>query len=71
MGLIYTLLPKHLYSLTYLLSIMKTLNVTFEDDEYHILIKAKKELSWHDFIIKNALQHELQKGDLDGNDNNK
>ena len=43
---------------------MKTLNVTFEDDEYHILVKAKKELSWHDFIIKCALDRELQKGEL-------
>lgn len=31
---------------------MKTINVTFEDEEYDKLIKRKGDLSWHDFIIK-------------------
>ncbi len=32
---------------------MKTLNVTFENEEYKRLAKAKngKNLSWHDFIL--------------------
>ena len=31
---------------------MKTLNVTFEDEEYNQLVAKKGELSWHDFIMK-------------------
>lgn len=38
-------------SITYLLIIMKTINVTFDDEEYADLIKRKGELSWHDFIF--------------------
>jgi len=30
---------------------MKTINVTFEDKEIELLIKMKKKLSWHDFIM--------------------
>ncbi len=37
---------------------MKTINVTFEDTEYDILLKIKKDMSWHDFI--------MQKGGKDG-----
>ena len=31
---------------------MKTINVTFEDQEYEKLLKAKEEKSWHDFILE-------------------
>jgi predicted CopG family antitoxin len=31
---------------------MKTINVTFTDEEYERLIKKKKEHSWHDYILK-------------------
>ena len=31
---------------------MKNINVTFDDEEYSELISAKKDLSWHDFILK-------------------
>jgi len=33
---------------------MKTINVTFTDEEYQELLKKKTEtkLSWHDFILK-------------------
>jgi len=34
---------------------MKTINVTFEDDEYKELKKKKGKHSWHDFIINNHL----------------
>ena len=30
---------------------MKTINVTFDDKEYEILLKLKGHLSWHDFIV--------------------
>jgi predicted CopG family antitoxin len=30
---------------------MKTINVPFEDKDYEDLLKAKGELSWHDFIL--------------------
>jgi len=30
---------------------MKTINVTFEDDEIKSLIKLKGERSWHDYIM--------------------
>lgn len=31
---------------------MKTINVTFEDKEHKKLIEKKRDLSWHDFILK-------------------
>jgi hypothetical protein len=31
---------------------MKNINVTFEDEEYEEILKRKKELTWHDFILK-------------------
>jgi len=31
---------------------MKNINVTFEDEEYEEILKRKKELTWHDFIMK-------------------
>lgn len=31
---------------------MKTINVTFSDEEHKLLLEAKEELSWHDFILK-------------------
>ncbi|MHA1950844.1 MAG: hypothetical protein ACW99G_12595 [Candidatus Thorarchaeota archaeon] len=30
---------------------MKTINVTFTDEEHGALLQAKDKLSWHDFII--------------------
>lgn len=30
---------------------MKTINVTFEDDEYEQLTSAKADVNWHDFIL--------------------
>ena len=30
---------------------MKTINETFDDDEYKRLIQVKKDYSWHDFIM--------------------
>jgi len=30
---------------------MKTINVTFEDDEFEKLLKAKTDKSWRDFIL--------------------
>ncbi len=29
---------------------MKTINVTFTDEEHGVLMKIKGKLSWHDFI---------------------
>ena len=31
---------------------MKTINVTFTKEEHEQLIKAKGDLSWHDYIMK-------------------
>lgn len=33
---------------------MKTINVTLTDEEHEMLVQAKGELSWHDFIVKMA-----------------
>jgi len=30
---------------------MKTINETFTDEEHKSLVKLKKRLSWHDFIM--------------------
>jgi predicted CopG family antitoxin len=30
---------------------MKTINVTFEDDEFNALLKIKDNRSWRDFIL--------------------
>ena len=30
----------------------KTINVTFEDEEFNELEKAKGEMNWHDFVLK-------------------
>ena len=30
---------------------MKTINVTFTEDEYNLLVAVKKKRSWHDFIL--------------------
>lgn len=30
---------------------MKTINVTFEDDEFNILETAKQERNWREFIL--------------------
>ena len=39
---------------------MKTINVTFTDDEGEQLIKLKGNLSWHDFIM--TLTEETESG---------
>ena len=31
---------------------MKTINVTFTDEEHDVLVKTKDDLNWHDFILK-------------------
>lgn len=31
---------------------MKSINITFEDEEHKKLVEKKKGLSWHDFILK-------------------
>jgi len=31
---------------------MKTINVTFEDEEYERLVKKKGDKSWHNFIME-------------------
>lgn len=46
---------------------MKTINETFDDDEYNALIIVKKDLSWHDFILtlvkKRGVRNEINKRD--------
>lgn len=37
---------------------MRSINVWFEDEEIRILKEAKKNLTWHDFIMKNAIKDE-------------
>jgi len=48
---------------------MKTLNVTFEDEEYNQLAKVKngKNLSWHDFILT-LLEKQIKNGTGDNNE---
>ena len=31
---------------------MKTINVTFEDEEFEQIEKAKGEMNWHDFVMQ-------------------
>ncbi len=31
---------------------MKTINVTFSDEEHELLVEAKGDTSWHDFVLK-------------------
>jgi predicted CopG family antitoxin len=45
---------------------MKTINVTFTDDEYDELKSIKKEQSWHDFILEVARESEFIKKNPDG-----
>jgi hypothetical protein len=33
---------------------MKSILVTFEDREHRMLIRAKKKMSWHDFILSSV-----------------
>lgn len=40
---------------------MKTINVTFSDENHELLVKAKGELSWHDFILKLLEAEDLRK----------
>jgi len=40
---------------------MKQINVYFEDKEYEKLIRKKKDLSWHDFVLKLAELKDGQK----------
>jgi hypothetical protein len=39
---------------------MKTINVTFDDGEYKLLMKKKNGLSWHNFIMKLVKQEEIK-----------
>ncbi|MCK5176852.1 MAG: HNH endonuclease [Candidatus Aenigmarchaeota archaeon] len=38
-----------------------SLNITFEEEEYSELQKEKKDLTWHDFILKLTKLGEIQK----------
>lgn len=43
---------------------MRTINVTFEDEEYEKLKKKKGNMSWHDFIMllaKNYVEEKEEK----------
>ncbi len=40
---------------------MKTINVTFEDNEYNRLAEKKGEMSWHEFILKLLEEDKKQK----------
>ena len=31
---------------------MKTINVTFEDNEYKEIIKKKGDMTWHDYVLE-------------------
>jgi len=42
---------------------MKTINVTFTDNEHKKLMDVKKKLSWHDFVLK--LVRENQKNEVE------
>lgn len=35
---------------------MKTINVTFTDDEYKQLLNAKNSANWHDYILNKCVQ---------------
>jgi predicted CopG family antitoxin len=35
---------------------MKTINVAFDDNEFERLCKVKNDESWHDFILRAAIQ---------------
>jgi len=43
---------------------MKTINVSFEDDEYNALTKVKKETSWRNYILNTIPKEEPQAEDL-------
>ena len=40
---------------------MKSINETFTDEEFELLLKRKGDTTWHDFILR-------KKGDDDGSD---
>ena len=46
---------------------MKSINETFTDEEHAMLVKAKGDLSWHDFIIRGA-EHDRRNKGVSGND---
>ena len=46
---------------------MKTLNITFEDQEYKLMVKLKKEKSWRDFFLDMAYGLKSEKEDENGN----
>ena len=39
---------------------MKTVNVTFTDEEYEQLLTKKNSKNWHDFILQNTLHKDVQ-----------
>jgi len=52
-------IPK-VYKLTNTLNHMKQVNVHFTDEEFELLIKEKKDLNWHDFILRKDLNKEKE-----------
>ena len=55
---------------------MKTINVTFTDEEHETLMAAKGSLNWHDFILMNddlksliRFYHDFVRGDPAWDDN--
>jgi len=42
---------------------MKTINVTFTDDEHKKLMEVKEKLSWHDFILKLVRENQKHEGE--------
>jgi len=40
---------------------MKSISVTFEDDEFNQLIEKKGKISWHDFIVNHHLKKKTKK----------
>jgi predicted CopG family antitoxin len=42
---------------------MRTINLTFEDEEYKLLLEKKERLSWHDFILKLLKEDRIKRED--------
>jgi len=38
---------------------MKTINVTFTDEEYKQLLNAKNSANWHDYILNKCVQSDV------------
>jgi len=48
----YRNVKKFKYLVRYLYSIMKSINIYLDDDEFDALKEKKGDLSWHDFILQ-------------------